>query len=612
MNWNRKSHVKSLLISTFLFTSALIAEPLEPKRALSSVPISYTTSETTESLYKLFDRYWDFLLEEYPENATVFGFPGKTWLWTDFSPASIEKRKILILDMQKDLLGIDAEQLSTSDLLNYRILSNQFKRLEESFAFPSEYLMINQLDGIHLQIPELIKMMPTNTLSDYDDILARLSGIPSLLDQVILLLENGIKENITPPQVTFPPVLDQILSQITKNSTSSVYFYPFSKFPPSIVSKDQEEITQRAKQVIERQVFPSLKKLHTYLANVYLPHCRTSTAFSALPNGMAWYAQKVHEYTNSSLTPEKIHKIGLEEIQRIQKEIINLVAKLDFPGNLNDFYIFINSDPAFFYKDPQELLNGYRELKARIETNLPLLFLKIPKLPCKVVPVPSYAEQSQVTAYYSSGSVETDRPGHFYVNTFNLKSRPKWEMQALTLHEALPGHHFQVSVAQELQNVPLFRKYYIDLPSYTSFIEGWGLYSESLGKELGLYKDPYSEIGKLLYEMLRSVRLVVDTGLHALGWTRQEAIDFFRSYCQWEEKEVAIEIDRYLVIPGQALAYKIGDLKIKELRSLAHAKLKDRFDIRNFHDTVLKNGAVSLDILEEEVEKWCESVQANL
>jgi uncharacterized protein (DUF885 family) len=321
---------------------------------------------------------------------------------------------------------------------------------------------------------------------------------------------------------------------------------------------------------------------------------------SALPDGQAWYAYNVKEITTTDLTPQQIHELGLSEVKRIRAEMDKVIASTGFKGSFAEFLTFLRTDPRFFYDKPEDLVTGYRDVAKRVDPELVRLFGRLPRLPYGVRPIPSYAEKSQTTAYYEDGNPDAGRPGYYSVNTYDLKSRPKWEMEALTLHEAVPGHHLQISLAQEMTDVPQWRKY----QGYTVFVEGWALYAESLGEEMGMYKDPYSKFGQLTYEMWRAVRLVVDTGMHAMGWTRDQALDYFKTNAGKTEHDIVVEVDRYIVTPGQALAYKIGELKIKELRAYAKKELGDRFDVRAFHDQVLGNGAVPIDVLEKNIQAW--------
>jgi len=336
------------------------------------------------------------------------------------------------------------------------------------------------------------------------------------------------------------------------------------------------------------------------VTSTYLPACRESIAATALPNGAAAYAFHVRWQTTTNLTPQQIHEIGLSEVKRIRAEMDKVIASTGFKGSFHDFTEFLRTDPRFFYDNPGDLVNGYRILVKRIDPELAHEFGKLPRLPYGVCVIPEFKAPSQTTAYYEPGAPSAGRPGCYFVNTYNLRARPKWEMEALSLHESVPGHHLQISLAQELEGEPEFRKHV----GYSAFVEGWALYSESLGEELGMYKDPYSKFGQLSYEMWRAVRLLVDTGMHSMGWTREQAIQFFKDNSGKTDQDITVEVDRYIVWPGQALAYKIGQLKIHELRTQAEARLGGKFDVRQFHDAVLESGAVPLGVLEAHMKHW--------
>jgi uncharacterized protein (DUF885 family) len=420
------------------------------------------------------------------------------------------------------------------------------------------------------------------------------------------LLDRGLAEGITPPKVTLRDVPAQVESLLVDDPMTSPMLKAFQSFPDAVPGPERERLKREAAAAFTGQVVPAYRKLHGYLVNTYLPAARESIATGDLPNGKAWYAYLAHSYTTTDLTPEQIHQIGLAEVARIRTQMDAQMAATGFKGSFAEFCNFLRTDPRFFYDKPEDLLTGYRDIAKRIDPELVKLFGKLPRLPYGVIPVPAYSEKSQTTAYYEEGSLAAGRPGEFNANTYDLKSRPKWEMEALTSHEAVPGHHLQLALAQELEGVPEWRRY----DDYTAFVEGWGLYSESLGGEIGLYKDPYSRFGQLTYEIWRAIRLVVDTGIHTMGWTRQQAIDYFKANSAKAEHDIEVEIDRYIVSPGQALAYKLGELKIKEMRAYAQKELGDRFDIRAFHDHVLGNGAVPLDLLERNIKAWVAEVKA--
>jgi uncharacterized protein (DUF885 family) len=395
-------------------------------------------------------------------------------------------------------------------------------------------------------------------------------------------------------------VPQQVKNQLVDDPLKSPLLQPFTRFPKEISAEDQARLRDDAMAAYRNVVKPAYERLHVFLVESYLPGCRESISMSALPNGQAWYAFRVKDSTTTSLSPKEIHDIGQSEVKRIRAEMEAVITKTGFKGSFREFLDFLRTDKQFFYDTGPQLLAGYRDISKRIDAELPRLFGKLPRLPYGVMPVPSYAEKSQTTAYYMPGAHKVGRPGTFFANTYALNTRPKWEMEALTVHEAVPGHHLQIALAHEMENMPEFRKH----AGYTAFVEGWGLYSESLGEELGLYQDPYSKFGQLTYEMWRAVRLVVDTGMHSMGWTRQQAIDFFKQNTGKTEHDITVEVDRYIVWPGQALAYKIGQLKMKELRALATKELGEQFDIRAFHDELLGNGALPLDVLESHMKEW--------
>jgi uncharacterized protein (DUF885 family) len=351
---------------------------------------------------------------------------------------------------------------------------------------------------------------------------------------------------------------------------------------------------------LESEVVPAYRTLHDYLVKTYIPSARETTGWRDLPNGRNWYAHLVRHYTTTDLTPKQIHDLGLSEVRRIRAEMEKGKEQAGFRGTLAEFFEFLRTDPQFFFTKREDLLVGYRDIAKRIDPELVRVFGKLPRLPYGVIAIPAHIEVSQTSAYYQLGSPQAARPGYFYVNTYSLNSRPKWEMEALALHEAVPGHHLQIALAQELEGLPEFRRH----SEFTAFIEGWALYAESLGEEMGFFANPYSKLGQLTFEMWRAIRLVVDTGLHEFGWSRQQAIDFFKENSPKPEHDIIVEVDRYLVSPGQALAYKIGELKIKELRAAASRELGQRFDLRSFHDEVLGQGALPMGVLEARINAW--------
>jgi len=555
------------------------------------------------------DEDWKRAMVDQPEAATRLGFPGQNRRWRDKSPQGIELRKKHLRESIATLKTIRREELPEVEKLNYDLYGRFLADLEEGMQYGDDagggslWMPLNQLGGIQQGAAAILALMPHETVADYEDILARLEALPSAVEQTLALLQDGLKRGYTPPKITLRDVPKQLADLTPAEPMASALLQPFTVFPAGFPETDRARLTDRAKRLYASAVAPAFQKLREYLAATYIPACRDSIAASAMPNGAATYAFRVRFETTTSLTPQQIHEIGLAEVKRIHAEMEKLIAATGFKGSFPEFTEFLRTDPRFYYDKPEDLVNGYRIIAKRIDPELARLFGKLPRLPYGVTPIPEFKAPSQTTAYYQGGAPKVGRSGWYFVNTYKLNARPKWEMEALSLHESVPGHHLQISLAQELEGVPEFRKH----AGYTAFVEGWGLYAESLGEEIGMYKDPYSKFGQLAYEMWRAVRLVVDTGMHTMGWTRQQAIDYFRENTGKTDQDVISEIDRYIVWPGQALAYKIGQLKIRELRKEAESKLGAKFDERKFHDAVLENGALPLSVLEAHMKQWIDS-----
>ena len=556
-------------------------------------------------LHQLFARQWEYSMREYPEFATSVGYPGQNARWTDYSLEAIARRQRELNDPLNALRTIDRAKLGPTDQLNYDLFRRNLTDAVEESRFPGELMPITQLDGVQQDVPSTITKMPAGTVREYEDILARLRAVPILVNQTIVLLERGLTSGITPPRITLRDVPAQAQDLVVEDPLTSPLVTAFTRFPAGMPAPEQERLRAAARTAYRDSVAPAFRKLSAFLRDRYVPGARTTTGIGDLPNGMAWYEVRARASTTTDLTPEQIHAIGLAEVKRIRAAMDSVIAASGFKGSFAEFVQFLRTDPRFYWATPDDLIRASRELMKRIDPELTKLFGTLPRLPYGVSPIPSYSERSQTTAYYQPGSPLAHRAGTYFVNTYNLLARPKWEMEALSLHEAVPGHHLQIALAQELEGVPEFRRF----GGYTAFVEGWGLYSESLGGELGLYTDPYSKFGQLTYEMWRAIRLVIDTGIHTMGWTRQQAIDYFKANAAKTEHDITVEVDRYIVWPGQALAYKIGELKIKELRAYAASTLRDRFDVRAFHDQVLGAGAVPLDVLDARIHAWVASVQ---
>lgn len=566
---------------------------------LGTSSIAMAQSESAR-LRALFDARWRYTMTEYPEFATYVGYPGQNGRWTDRSLEAIARRARELQPPLRALHSIDRRRLSRKEQLSYDLFEKLLKEQIEATQFHDEYFAITQLDGPQQNLADVIAAQPAAAVAHYEDIIARLNAVPMVIAQDTILLNQGLATGITPPKVVLRDVPDQVRNQIVDDPLKSPLLEPFTRMSASISPPNQARLRAAAAEVYREKVRPAYQALLTYLTSRYVPGARETIGMSALPDGARWYTFRARLSTTTDLTPDQIHQLGLSEVRRIRTEMDNLITSVGFKGSFADFASFLRSDPQFFYTDSASLIRAYRDIAKRIDPGLAQLFGRLPRLPYGVIAVPSYAAKSQTTAYYQPGSVRAGRAGYFFANTYDLKSRPKWEMDALTLHEAVPGHHLQLALSQEQEGLPEFRKF----GGYTAFVEGWGLYAESLGSELGLYQDSYSRFGQLTYEIWRAIRLVIDTGLHARGWTRQQAIDYFTANSAKAPHDIEVEVDRYIVWPGQALAYKIGELKFKELRAAGQAELGEKFNIRKFHDAVLENGGIPLDALDRHMRGW--------
>jgi uncharacterized protein (DUF885 family) len=571
-------------------------------------------NDATRKFRGYLEKDWRGWMIEYPEVATAAGFPGQNRRWTDDSPAGIEGRKKHLHESAVKLKAFPRDSLPRKEQINYDLYSDLLSTAEEGLQYGDDplpfrnvvpqnnWMPINQMSGVQQGAAETISTMPNRSVADYEDIVARLEVLPAYVEQQQALLQEGLKRGYTPPKLMLRDVPKQIADLIPVDPMASALLEPFKNFPAEISEHERTRLTNSAKEIYSASVVPAFQKLHDYIVSSYLPACRESIAATALPQGVEAYAFHVRWQTTTDLTARQIHEIGLSEVKRIRAEMDKVIASTNFKGSFHEFTEFLRNDPRFYFEKPDDLVNGYRIIAKKIDPELAHLFGKLPRLPYGVTPIPDFKAPSQTTAYYQSGAPSVGRPGYYFVNTYNLHARPKWEMEALSLHESVPGHHLQISLAQELENEPEFRKHV----GYSAFVEGWALYCESLGEELGMYKDPYSKFGQLSYEMWRAVRLVVDTGMHAQGWTRDQAIQFFKDHTGKTDQDITVEVDRYIVWPGQALAYKLGQLKIRQLRARAETRQGAKFNVRAFHDAVLENGALPLNVLSTHMETWME------
>jgi uncharacterized protein (DUF885 family) len=579
--------------------SIFLTIALAPTIITFAASLAPAADSATQALHSFFDAEWEYDMEQNPTRASYLGDRRWNDRWDDDSLDAIHKREVHTKEALERLGKIDRSKLSVADQLNYDLFKKDLEQDIAGFRFRRYLLPINQRGGIQTA-DELGDILRFQTVKDYEDWIARLRAFPVSMEQQMALMREGVKARIMWPKIVLERVPAQIDKQIAAGPEDSPFFKPLKTFPAEIATADRERLAKAAREAIENGVIPSFKKLKTYFVAEYLPAAFDEVGVWQMPDGADYYTYLTKRFTTTDLTPQQIHEKGLSEVARIKAEMEKIMKQVGFKGALQEFFTKLRTDPQFFYKTPDELLQAYRAMAKRIDPNLVKVFKTMPRMPYGVIQIPDKIAPDTTTAYYNGPAADGSRAGSYYVNLYKPETRPKWEMMALSLHESVPGHHFQIALAQELGEIPKFRRF----GGYTAFVEGWGLYSESLGEDMGLYDDPYAKFGQLTYEMWRAVRLVVDTGMHQMKWDRQRAIDYFKDNAAKTEIDIVNEIDRYISMPGQALAYKIGELKIKELRHRARTEIGDGFDLREFHDIVLLSGAVPLDILERNVNAW--------
>ncbi len=558
---------------------------------------------------------WERWLDLAPEISTYVGAPGRNDRWNDDSDRGVAARRAQLSASRAELDKFRPDALTPVDRRDYDLYRELLVTTEAGlgygidpypfrFGWPHNLWMpVSQMEGVATAAADISDIQPLTTVRDYEDLVARLVAFPEVVDANLARMADGLRRGYSAPQVPLAGLPDRVSAQLTDDPLASSILRGFREYPASVPGTDRERLTREAVAAYRDRVAPALRRLRDYLTQTYLPSARQTIGASALPNGAEFYAYLARWETTTELTPQQIHEIGLAEVHRIRGEMEAVKRDAGFSGSLAEFEQYLRTDPRFYYDSPEALLDGFRVIAKRIDPMLTRVFGRLPRVTYGVLPVPDYRAPTSPAAYYQRGSSQVGRPGYFYANTSQLDARPKWTMEALTLHEAVPGHHLQLALADEIEQLPEFRRH----TGYTAFIEGWGLYAESLGDELGLYRDPYSKFGQLTFDVWRSMRLVVDTGMHALGWTRQQAIDYCLQHSGLSEKDIRVEVDRYIVWPGQALAYKIGQLRLRELRTRAEQRLGPRFDVRAFHDLVLGDGALPLEILSSRVDHWIAS-----
>jgi uncharacterized protein (DUF885 family) len=569
---------------------ALAATPAAPAAA----------ADATARLHDLFDREWRLRLKENPLFATSVGVHDYDDLLPSESLDDQRRRAAAAQAFLKELGTIDRAALSAEDRINTEIFESQLRDYLASYDFGEYMIPLNADSGFHSDFARLADNVPLATVKDYENYIARLRAFPRYVSQHIDLMREGISRGMTLPRATLNGIEGTMQTHIVDDPAKSVFWPPFASFPTTVPASEQARLREAGRQAIVEAVVPAYTHLLDFMVHEYIPKARPTLAASELPNGRAYYDFLVHRFTTLDLTAEQVHQTGLQEVARIQKEMDEVIRKTGFQGDFAAFLKFLRTDPRFYAKTPEELLMHASFIAKKIDGKLPAFFKTLPRLPYGVQPVPDSIAPKYTSGRYVDAPKGSKQPGIYWVNTYALESRPLYNLEALTLHEAVPGHHLQVALSQELDGLPNFRRY-----SYIStFGEGWGLYSEHLGLEMGFYTDPYSNFGRLTYEMWRACRLVVDTGIHAKGWTREQAMEYMASHTALALHEVETETDRYISWPGQALAYKIGELKIRELRAKAERELGTAFDIRQFHDAVLLNGSVPMPVLAEAVDRY--------
>lgn len=551
----------------------------------------------------LVDEMWQVQLKEDPLMATSVGEHKYNDRLPLVSLADCKRRNADQLAFLERLDKIPREELKPSDRINYDILHRQITDGLAEFAFGSHFMPITQRSGFHVGFPELPKYVPLNTLADYENYIARLRAFRDYAEGHIGLMREGIAAERVLPAIVMEDWQQAVDAHITDEAEDSLLYEPFQDFPTTVPADEHERLRAAAREAISTNVVPGYRRFRQFMEEEYVPQTRDSVGISSIPGGREFYRHRVRMFTTLDLTPEDVHQTGLAEVKRIRGEMDEIIRQVGFEGDFAAFTEYLREGPQFYAETSEELMQAVALVLKRMDGQLPTLFGRLPRMPYGLREVPEYIAPRTTAAYYERPTGDGTKAGFFYMNTYNLKSRPLYTIEALSFHEAVPGHHLQLALQQEIKDVPNFRRF----GGFTAFVEGWALYAERLGRELGFYEDPYSDFGRLSMENWRACRLVVDTGIHYYGWTRQQAIDYLHDNTALSLHNIRAEVDRYITWPGQALAYKTGEMKIRELRQQAAEKFGERFDIRAFHDVVLGSGAVPLDVLEANVNAWIDA-----
>lgn len=559
--------------------------------------------DAREELNELLADSWEFGLVENPLFATHTGDARYNDRLPRQTLADCQRRLAAQREFLARLDTIDRGQLARADQVNYDIFARRTRNAIAGYEFQSHLMPITNRAGFHISFPELRLRMPMSSVEDYENYIARLEGFDEYTRDHIELMRAGIQQGFTLPSVVMTDVEQAIEPHVVDDARRSMLYRPFEEFPDAFDDADRQRLASAGRKAIAEHVVPGYRMLLEFMNDEYLPACRGQIGASALPRGREFYRHCVRRHTTLEVDPQAVHETGLAEVKRIKREMQEVIERAGFEGDFTEFVEFLRTDPRFYADSPEQLMKETSLVLKRIDGLLPKLFGKLPRTPYGIREIPAFIAPRTTTAYYQPPAGDGSRAGFYYVNTYNLKVRPLYEVEALSLHEAVPGHHIQIALQQEMEGQPAFRRF----ARATAFTEGWGLYAERLGLEVGFYQDPYSDFGRLSYEMWRACRLVVDTGMHYLGWTRQQAIQFMADNTALTLHNITAEVDRYISWPGQATAYKMGELKIRALRKMAEDRLGEAFDLRQFHDVVLADGAVPLDVLEDNVTAYVEA-----
>ncbi|MEX2530198.1 MAG: DUF885 domain-containing protein [Gemmatimonadota bacterium] len=578
----------------------LLAALLSVVLAAGCEPEETMTSEVDSDLGALLDEAWEFELREDPLRATGVGDHRYDAELPEVGEEAEARRAEARRDLLVRLEAIDREALEEQDRMSHDVLERDLQDRLGEYEYRAYLIPFTSDDGFHIQFARLPGSMPFQAVADYENYLERLRAWPGYMEAHLDLLREGLESGHTMPRVILGGLEGAMASHVVDDPEESLFWGPFERFPSTIGESEQTRLAEEGRTAISDYIVPGYRDLHEFFTQVYIPGARTTIGASELPDGREFYAHRVRSYTTLDMTPEEVHQIGLDEVARIRTEMQEVIDEVGFEGGFDEFLEFLRTDPQFYASTPEELLKEASYLAKQMDERMPRLFGYLPRLPYGVAPVPDHLAPNYTGGRYFSAPPGGTQPGYYWVNTYGLENRPLYTLEALTLHEAVPGHHHQIALGQELEGLPPIRRH----TYHSAFGEGWGLYSEWLGLEVGMYSDPYSNFGRLVYEMWRACRLVVDTGMHHMGWTREETMDFLAENTALSLHEIRTETDRYISWPGQAVSYKIGELKLKELRIRAEDALGPEFDLREFHDLVLANGSVPLSAVEDAVDRW--------